>query len=269
MVDNLGDITAHYMADFHQAMAEANDGDSGSDAWLAEPNGVGLDLAGLDIPFTDAGEEIRGKAAAEGWFRILGNDPDALDTVWTVSEGMMYAEVDLASSIEENWKFETNEAVQIHAELATALTEGALDRAADTADAETDQINTAIDYGSKAATFGVGAGLTYSGMSAGTGLITSTGAGEAISWAANQIKADPAGFYPDPVANQSEAYDQIRGEHAQEATKAAIQQILAENGHTMENAEADVPEVLNGYSVTYADGVNQYMEDQDYMMDRN
>jgi hypothetical protein len=264
MVDNLGDITAHYMADFHQAMA---DPDGGADAWLAESNGIGLDLSGLDIPLTPAGEEIPGKAAAEGWFRLLGNDPEALDTAWTVSEGMMYAEVDRAST-EAQWKAEVNEAVGIHADLAAALTEGALDRAGDTADAETDQINTAIDYGAKAVTFGVGAGLTYSDLSPGSGLIASTVAGEAIALVANEVKTDPAGLYPDPIANQTDAYDRIRGEHAQEATTAVIQQILAENGHTVDT-EGDVQEVLDGYGVEYADGVNEYLEGQDDTMDRN
>jgi hypothetical protein len=114
----------------------------------------------------------------------------------------------------------------------------------------------------------VGAGLTYSDLSPGSGLIASTVAGEAISMVANEVKTDPAGLYPDPIAKQTDAYDRIRGEHAQEATTAVIQQILAENGHTVDT-EGDVQEVLDGYGVEYADGVNEYLEGQDDTMDRN
>jgi hypothetical protein len=265
MVDNLGDITTHYMADFHRAMAGA---DGVDDAWVPQPYGIGLDLNGLDVPLTPAGEEIPGKAATEAWFRILGNDPETLDTVWNVSEGMMYAEVDAASS-GENWKFETAEAIGIHAELAAALTEGALDRAADTADAEADQINTTIDYGSKAVSFGVGAGLAYAGMSPGEGLFTSTAANEAIAFTANQVKGDADWLYPDPIAAQSDVYAQVRGQYSLEATAATINQILIENGHGSEADLSDRTEVVNGYGATYANGVNEYLSGQDDEAGRN
>src|SRR5690625_2342140 len=104
MMDNLGDITAHYMADFHQTLASDKEGEN---VWLPEVNGIPL-------PVTAEGGD--GVATVEQWFELLGHDEGAMNTAWAVSEGMMYGEVATASQ-EEQWKSESEEAIGIHAQL--------------------------------------------------------------------------------------------------------------------------------------------------------
>ena len=145
VLDNFGDITAHYMADIHQAMNLGGEG-----AWLPDSNGI-PHSNGIPLSIAEGGTDNRDLAA--DWLRVVGQDPEALATAWATSEGMLFAEVATAGQTDD-WKLDSQTAMELHAQVSAALTEGGLNAIADGIDADADIHNADVDAWARPRTSG-------------------------------------------------------------------------------------------------------------------
>ena len=246
MMDNLGDITAHYMADFHQAMANPDR----ENAWLPGSNGIPLSTA-------EGGEDNR-QIAAE-WFQLLGHDEQAMNTAWATSEGILYSEV-AAASYEDDWKDESSEAVRLHAEVTAALTAGGLDGVADDIDATADEKNADIDAWGKVAGFGAGVAVNTLGLGTVSGAAVSSVASEGINAATAWLKDSPAEVYSQTTETQGEYYSDVRGSTPVESMNEAITSILSQDES---HDPGQIDEVFSSYEYMYTGAVDTYLFGQD------
>lgn len=224
VMDNLGNISAHYMSDLHQAMSGTENGGD----WLSESNGIGLGIAA-------GGDE--NQAFAHDWFKLLGHDPEAMATAWAASEGTMYGEIDTAAR-GDSPVTDSTEAVQLHADITGYLIMGGLDGIADGVDAWADAETAQVDLTAKGANFGVA--VATSGLPTIPGLITTTAAGDAIGAIANAAKSDIATeAFSDTLDLQREYYEQAKGAIPTEAMDANIQTILESADPPLSKAETE------------------------------
>lgn len=252
MMNNLGDITAQYMPDFHQALASAKDGEN---SWLAESNGIPLALA-------EGGEENIAKT--DQWFELLGHDEQALQTAWAVSEGTMYSEIATASQ-DGQWKSETEEAISLHAQVSAALTAGGLDGVADEIDADADDHNAQVDTWARLANFGAGNGIGHLDLGPAQGAAAGALASEAINWGAGELKTSAAEVYQQTVVEQEWYQDTLQSAHSERVTEAAIAEMLSSSGHDA----IEIEDAASTYSAEYDRLVRRYLSGQDDEAERH
>lgn len=240
MLDNMGDITAHYMEDFHRALAS----DDGTDqSWLPDTHGAAT-------TFANPGE---GNAEmAREWFQLLGHDEQALGTAWGASEGLMYAELTAVANDPDQSTLVANEVVNVHSLIAADLTIGSLDAIADEAYNDAAIKNSAIDWAASAANFGWS---THSDAAP----MNSLGVGTGVNYLANWAKDSPAEIAAQIHADQ-EAY-RTGGENATppDTTTAQIHEILSQNP---DYASSDIQTVGYNYFEQYRLVVDSYLEDR-------
>lgn len=247
VMDNLGNISAYYMSDLHQAMATDNAGD-----WLSDPNGTGLGIAA-------GGDE--NQAFAHDWFKLLGHDPEAMATALGASEGTMYGEIAAATQNENvNWQNDSEDAVKLHADITGYLIMGGLDGIADGVDAWADTETAQIDLNAKAGNFGVA--VVTSGLPTIPGLITTTAAGDAINALANAAKADIATDAANTtLERQREHYEQAQSDIPTDAMSANIQSII-ESADLPNAQEVEIEGVPRSFATDYDSLVQAYLEGQ-------
>jgi hypothetical protein len=250
VLDNFGDITAHYMADIHQAMTT-----EGAEPWLPDSHGIPLSIA-------EGGEANLDRAA--DWLRVVGQDPDAMASAWAVSEGMLYGEIAAAGETGD-WKQYGEHAVSTHALVSAALTEGGLNAIADGVDADADDRNARVDDWARAANFGAGLVVGATGADVVTGAAAGVAAGEVITAVANEMKTDPGEVASQTVNEQNTYYEAVRGSIPVGAMEQAITDIL--EGQDPERSP-EISEVYDGYIGEYKADVNTWMSAQEEQLER-
>lgn len=239
------------MADIHQAMTT-----EGAEPWLPDSHGIPLSIA-------EGGEANLDRAA--DWLRVVGQDPDAMTSAWAVSEGMLYGEIAAAGETGD-WKQYGEHAVNTHALVSAALTEGGLNAIADGVDADADDRNARVDDWARAANFGAGLVAGATGADVVTGAAAGVAAGEVITAVANEMKTDPGEIASRTVNEQNEYYEALRGSIPVGAMEETIERIL--QGQDPERDPREISEVYDGYVGEYRSDVNTWMSAQEEQLER-
>ena len=242
MMDNLGDITANYMADIHHAMSNPDL----DNAWLPDTNGIELSIA-----------ENGDHASAAQWLELIAHDERAMATAWAVSEGMLYGEIEAASN-GDNWQVDSQDAVMLHADITASLTAGALDEIGDRVDDGADAHNTNVDTIAKAVNFGV----SLSGVDP----LTGGASGELVNGIAKWAKTDGSELI-DLTTQAQEAYQgQLESTIPYQAMEVNIEAILSEDP---DRDTDEIDYVTNNYGHAYSGAVEDYLSGQYDGMERN
>jgi hypothetical protein len=240
MLDNMGDITAHYIEDFHRALAS----DDGTDQfWLA-------DSYGAATTFANPGD---GNAQmARDWFQLLGHDEQALGTAWGASEALMYTELTEAATDPDQWSIASQEVVGLHSLVAADLTIGGLDAIADDATYEASIKNSAVDWAASGANFVFS---THPDAAPANSLGFGTGVSYLAEWAKDSPSEIAAQIQADQNAYLESGVDGV----PPDATTAQIEAILSQDPNHLSN---DVKIVGHNYYEQYTQLLSTYLEDR-------
>lgn len=239
MLDNFGNITAHFIDDFHQSQTSS---ESLDDAWVPE--------TGTDSPLFGT-HDSREESDVDRWLQVIGHDKGATAVVWGASDALMTSELGNVDGATHEGATDVGEIFETHGRITGNLTTGQLDGIEQGEWAEANAHNNTVDNYATGAKIGVAVAVGWfqPEIPLATAVAEEEIGGLGIDWVADFFRDHPE----EQIAEMQDAAS------ARALAIAEDDSTLTELRATLRDAgvpEDQIPTHVQNYIERYVENVN-------------